>query len=63
MEEKIRELAAKHQISVSLIKQAIQLEKEKVVLHNRKMVPVLVQMIERSAESPNSSTEGGDYGA
>lgn len=62
MEEKIRELAAKYQIPESFLKEAIQLEKEKVVYQNRRMVPILVQMVERYAESLNSLVEDGDYG-
>lgn len=63
MEEKIRELAAKYQIPESLLIEAIQQEKERVVSQNRRMVPILVQMIERYAELPKSSIEDADYGA
>lgn len=51
MKEKLRELAEKHQIPETLLIEAIQLEKEKVILQNRRMAPVLVQMIERYADS------------
>lgn len=51
MEEKLRELAAKYQIPEGLLTEAIQCEKEKVVLQNRRMAPVLVQMVERYADS------------
>lgn len=63
MEEKLQELAAKYQIPKGLLKEAIQREKEKVVLQNRKMVPVLTDMIERYADSLESSLENDDYGA
>lgn len=60
MEEKIRELAAKYQIPESLLIEAIRREKEKVVLQNRRMVPVLVQMIEQYTNSPIPSMEDGE---
>ena len=62
MEEKLQELAAKYQIPKGLLKEAIQREKEKVVLQNRKLVPVLTDMIERYADSLESSLENDDYG-
>ena len=62
MENKLRELAAKYQIPESLLREAIAIEKEKVILQNRRMTPVLVQMIERYAQSP-SAVEESDYGA
>lgn len=57
MEEKLRELAAKYKIPEKLLRDAIQREQEKVVLQNRRMAPVLVEMIERYADSVNLSTE------
>jgi hypothetical protein len=57
MEEKLRELAAKYKIPEQLLRDAIQREREKVVLQNRRMAPVLVEMIERYADSVNLSTE------
>jgi hypothetical protein len=62
MEDKLRELAAKYEIPEELLRKAIQLEKEKVVLQNRRIVPVLEKMIERYADSPESSMEDDDYG-
>lgn len=63
MKDKLRELAVKYEIPEELLRKAIQLEKEKVVLQNRRMVPVLVEMIERHADLPESSTEDENYGA
>ncbi|MEG4944572.1 hypothetical protein [Microcoleus sp. F4-D5] len=57
MEEKLRELAAKYKIPEKLLRDAIQREQEKVVLQNRRMAPVLVEMIERYADSVTLSTE------
>jgi hypothetical protein len=57
MEEKLRELAAKYKIPEQLLRDAIQREREKIVLQNRRMAPVLVEMIERYADSVNLSTE------
>ena len=57
MEEKLRELAAKYKIPEQLLRDAIQREPEKIVLQNRRMAPVLVEMIERYADSVNLSTE------
>lgn len=62
MEEKLQELVAKYKIPEKLLKEAIQQEKEKVVLQKRRMVPVLVTMIERYADLPNSSIENDNYG-
>lgn len=62
MEEKLQELVAKYKIPEKLLKEAIQQEKEKVVLQNRRMAPVLVAMIERYADLPNSSIEDDNYG-
>lgn len=63
MEEKLRELAAKHQIPEPLLLEAIQEEKKKIVLQNRKMVPILMNMIERYASSIDASIEERDRGA
>lgn len=57
MEEKLRELAAKYKIPEQLLRDAIQRERERIVLQNRRMAPVLVEMIERYADSVNLSTE------
>lgn len=62
MEEKLRELSIKHEIPEQLLKEAIKQEKEKVVLQNRRMAPILVQMIERYADSLDPSMEDKDYG-
>jgi hypothetical protein len=62
MEEKLQELVAKYKIPEKLLKEAIQQEKEKVVLQKRRMAPVLVEMIERYADLPNSSIENDNYG-
>ena len=53
MEEKIKELAEKYNIPTSLLKEVIQMEKEKVVLKNRQLVPKIVQLIEKYSEASN----------
>ena len=53
MEEKIKELAKKHNIPALLLKEVIQMEKEKVVLKNRQLVPKIVQLIEKYSEASN----------
>ena len=50
MEEKIKELAKKYDIPAFLLKEVIQMEKEKVVLRNRQLVPKIVQLIENYSE-------------
>jgi hypothetical protein len=54
MEKKLQELADKHKIPVALLKEAIAMEKEKIVLSNRQLVPKLVEAIERYSDSSNS---------
>jgi hypothetical protein len=51
MEEKIKELAQKYNIPEDLLKEAIQMEKEKVVLKNRQLVPKIIQLIEKYSEA------------
>ncbi len=53
MEEKIKELAKNHNIPAFLLKEVIQMEKEKVVLKNRQLVPKIVQLIEKYSEASN----------
>ncbi|MCT7967291.1 hypothetical protein NG799_13185 [Laspinema sp. D1] len=63
MEEKLQELAEKYEIPLSLLKEAIEKEKEKIILQNRKMSPILVEMIERYTDSPELFTEDNNgYG-
>lgn len=50
MEQKIRELAAKYKIPEALLKEAIEMEKDKIVLQNRRLVPKLVEKIERYSD-------------
>lgn len=47
MEEKIKELAAKYNIPEGLIKEAIQMEKDKIVLQNRQLAPEIIKLIEK----------------
>ncbi len=51
MEEKIKELAEKYNIPEGLLKEAIQMEKQKVVFKNRQLVPKIVQLIEKYSEA------------
>ena len=55
MEKKLRELAEKYEIPLELLQEAIAMEKEKVILLNRKLAPKLVKLIEGYAEASNSS--------
>lgn len=47
---KIRELTQKYEIPEEMLQEAIALEREKVVLKNRRLAPKLVEMVERYAE-------------
>lgn len=49
--KKIKELAAKYNIPEQLLKEAMELEKEKVNLNNRRLVPKLTELIERYTDS------------
>ncbi|MDJ0690686.1 MAG: hypothetical protein QNJ41_19520 [Xenococcaceae cyanobacterium MO_188.B32] len=51
MDEKIKELSKKHNIPAALLKKAIEMEKEKVVLKNRQLVPKIIQLIEKYSEA------------
>jgi hypothetical protein len=51
MDKKIKELAAKYNVPEQLLKEAMQLEKEKVNLNNRRLVPKLINLIERYTET------------
>ena len=51
MEEKIKELAKKHNIPAFLLKEVIQMEKDRVVLKNRQLVPKIIQLIEKYSEA------------
>lgn len=50
MDEKIKKLAEKYKIPEELIKEAIQMEKEKVFYKNRQLVPKIIQLIEKYSE-------------
>ncbi|MCC0179426.1 hypothetical protein I4641_20910 [Waterburya agarophytonicola K14] len=49
MEEKIKELAKKHNIPASLLKKVIQMEKERVILQQRRLVPEIRKVIQQYA--------------
>jgi hypothetical protein len=51
MEEKIKQLAKKYNIPAVLLKKAIQMEKERVVSQNRRLVPEIRKMIEKCCAS------------
>ena len=59
MQEKLQELAQKYDIPEELLHEAISLEKEKLVLQNRRLAPRLVELIERYSAS---SSEGDSHG-
>ncbi len=54
MKEKIKELAKKYQIPVDLLEEVLAMEKDKITASNRRLVPKLVEAIERYSESYNS---------
>ncbi|HEY0077878.1 MAG TPA: hypothetical protein VGB73_04465 [Pyrinomonadaceae bacterium] len=68
MDEKIKELAARYAIPEQLLHEAIQVEREKVILKNRRLAPVLVELVERfststpptAAETPTHDPENTD---
>jgi hypothetical protein len=56
LKSKIKELCKKYEIPEDLLVSAISLEREKVVLQNRRLAPKLLDMVERYANLfPNSS--------
>ncbi len=54
MEEKMKELAAKYDIPKELLKDAMDMEQQKLTLNNRRLVPVLISLIERYADTSSS---------
>ncbi len=54
MNKKIKELAKKHNIPEDLLKEAMALETDKVTKANRQLVPKLVNLIARYAESSDT---------
>lgn len=50
LSSKIRDLAHKYEIPEEMLREAIAVEQEKVVLKNRRLAPKLVEMVERYAE-------------
>lgn len=64
MEEKIKELAAKYEIPEKLLHEAIRLEREKVILKNRRLAPALVELVERfSTSTPPTAAEISTHGS
>jgi hypothetical protein len=58
MDEKIKELAAKYTIPEQLLHEAIRVEREKIILKNRRLAPVLVELVERfSTATPPTAAE------
>jgi len=47
--QKIKELSSKYEIPEAMLRGAIEIEKEKVVLKNRRLAPKLLDMVERYA--------------
>ncbi|AFY78958.1 hypothetical protein Ple7327_3789 [Pleurocapsa sp. PCC 7327] len=50
IEQKLKQLAKKHKIPEELLKEAIALEKERIMYANRQCVPKLLKAIARYAE-------------
>jgi len=57
LDKKIRELAKKHQFPAELLKEAIKLEQEKVILQNRRMAPKLIELICKFVEPEEVETK------
>lgn len=49
MKEKIKELAKDYSIPEELFRKAIQMEKDRVILQNRRLVPEIKKLIEKYA--------------
>ncbi|MEO1068589.1 MAG: hypothetical protein AAFW95_05640 [Cyanobacteria bacterium J06638_6] len=49
LSQKIQELSSKYEIPEAMLQGAIELEKDKVVLKNRRLAPKLLDMVERYA--------------
>ncbi|MBD2261079.1 hypothetical protein [Pseudanabaena sp. FACHB-2040] len=49
LSQKIQELSSKYEIPEAMLRGAIELEKDKVVLKNRRLAPKLLDMVERYA--------------
>ena len=49
LNQKVRELAEQYDIPEDMLRGAIDLEKEKVVLKNRRLAPKILDMVERYA--------------
>lgn len=49
LSQKIQELSSKYEIPEVMLREAIELEKDKVVLKNRRLAPKLLDMVERYA--------------
>jgi hypothetical protein len=49
LSQKIQELSSKYEIPEVMLRGAIELEKDKVVLKNRRLAPKLLDMVERYA--------------
>ena len=60
MQEKLQELAQKYDVPEELLHKAISLEKEKLVLQNRRLAPRLVELIERYSASSSEEDSHGD---
>ncbi|WP_245817551.1 hypothetical protein [Hydrococcus rivularis] len=50
IEQKLKQLAKKHKIPEELLKEAIALEKDRVMYANRQCVPKLIKAIAQHAE-------------
>lgn len=59
MDEKVRDVAKAHGVPVNLLMEAIALERDKVVLKKRRLVPKLVELVEAHASRQGQSGPGG----
>jgi len=63
MDDKVRAVAAKHGVPDKLLLEALEYERQKVVLKKRRLVPVMIELIERyAAEGESSGKDGSAHG-
>jgi hypothetical protein len=55
IEQKLKQLAKKHDIPEKLLRDAIALEKERVMYANRQCIPKLVKLVARYVESDKTN--------
>ena len=59
MDKKLRAVAERHGIPLELLVDTISLERERVVLQKRRLVPVIIDLVERCAEEQGDGKPSG----